>query len=1256
MNTDDMKQLIGTLGFSPLNGASNVYMKSYSAHNGYAIKVDFNENKIEYCDLSAIADARIRLGDTSTSNFSKPENFVVLECVNRLLEKGYAPSHIELEKSYPLGRKEKGKLDILVYHSDAPYLMVECKTWGAEFDKEQSNMIKSGGQLFSYYAQDRAAKYLCLYTSHIDNGIAVYRSEIVAVQDGWKELSATKDIHEYWDKNFRDNGIFEDHVTPYRIRHKALTYGMLQNLKGEDSGKIFNQISEILRHNAISDKPNAFNKLLNLFVCKIIDENRNEEDELDFQWLETDTDESLQMRLNDLYKKGMWRFLEIDVIDHSEEEVTKALEGIDNEKQKQLLKDMFRDTRLKKSPNFAFAEVLDNKTFELNAKIVREIVELLQVYKFRYEQKHEFLGNFFELLLNTSMKQETGQYFTPVPITRFIISSLPLKEFVQKRIEAKKPETLPTVMDYACGSGHFLTEYMSQMQNVIEDVDIAAASPDARNKLRSWAGDVKFSWAKDTVYGIDLDNRLVKTTKVSAFFNGDGDAEIIWANGLDNFEKSEDYRGKLKYVSPADKKNNGQFDILISNPPYSVEAFKNIIKNGEDSFELFESITDNGSEIECLFVERMKQLLKEGGWASIVLPSSILSNGGIYAKTRAILFKYFKVKAIAEMGSGTFMETGTNTVILFLERRSDNDHQAISRAIDKFFSDGKDVTVAGIENAFSIFVSSVYENLEFEDYLSFVNSSANENMITHELFLDYAKVFGGDIYSKAFVVEKEKMLYFLLTYAQTIVLVKSGQQKDEKEFLGYEFSKRRGHEGMKLLPTGTKLYDEGGDLLNPQKVSSYVYNAFLEKSPMSVALSLTKHVSYGRMSDLFEYGTNKFDRRVNLSAITKIKIESKYPLEKLLNLCSVIHGGTPDTSRADYWGGDIPWLSVADFSGVNRFVGAAEKTITKLGYENSSTTILQPADIIISARGTVGAIAQLTAPMAFNQSCYGLHANEKAESGYLFYALSGIVQQLREKATGSKFKAFTTNLFETISIPLPPLEIQRKIVSEIEAIEEEENKIAQNIEDSRKKKETIFEYSDVTGELKKLGSIVECNPSKSELNDIDEDTMISFVEMASVSEDGYIQNAVERRLSEVRKGSYTYFRDGDIIIAKITPCMENGKCALAIGLKNCLGMGSSEFHVFRCSDIIAPHYLFGYLNREIIRENARGEMTGASGHRRVPISYYQQLQILLPPIEKQNEIIAEIEKHEAEIKQLKTRLAELKVAKEAVLTKYLRKC
>ncbi len=396
MNMVDIKKLLTTIGFAPQNGENGIYFKSYISHENYTVTIDLINEEILYAPKGLPQGSKIVVWKKTTSNFSQAENFVVLECVDALLEKGYAPSCIELEKTYPSGRGRSGRLDILVNSLDgSPFMMIECKTWGIEYNKELAKMLKGGGQLFSYYANDRAVQYLCLYTSRI-----VTRRErknaIVDVDEAWKTLSGVKEIFAHWNKNVKDNGIFDDFAAPYAIKHKALTYGALRTLQETDSGKIFNQIMEILRHNAISDKPNAFNKLLNLFVCKIIDEDKNPEDELEFQWLESDTDESLQLRLNDLYKKGMWRFLEIRVIDYEQQEVSEKLKCIEADASiKQWIMQMYTDTRLKKSPNFAFVEVQDDRTFALNAKVVREIVKLLQEYKFRYDQKHEFLGNFF---------------------------------------------------------------------------------------------------------------------------------------------------------------------------------------------------------------------------------------------------------------------------------------------------------------------------------------------------------------------------------------------------------------------------------------------------------------------------------------------------------------------------------------------------------------------------------------------------------------------------------------------------------------------------------------------------------------------------------------------------------------------------------------------------------------------------------------------------------------------------------------------
>lgn len=164
---------------------------------------------------------------------------------------------------------------------------------------------------------------------------------------------------------------------------------------------------------------------------------------------------------------------------------------------------------------------------------------------------------------------------------------------------------------------------------------------------------------------------------------------------------------------------------------------------------------------------------------------------------------------------------------------------------------------------------------------------------------------------------------------------------------------------------------------------------------------------------------------------------------------------------------------------------------------------------------------------------------------------------------------------------------------------------------------------------------------------------MSSVEMASVSNDGYIESKINKPLSKMKKESYTYFAENDIIIAKITPCMKNEKCPIATGLTNKIGFGSSEFHVLRCNEQILNEYLFSYLNRESIRQMAAKRMTGTSGHRRVPIDFYANLEIPVPPLSEQHRIVEEVEGYEVEIAKAKAVMVSCANRKKAVLERYL---
>lgn len=465
-----------------------------------------------------------------------------------------------------------------------------------------------------------------------------------------------------------------------------------------------------------------------------------------------------------------------------------------------------------------------------------------------------------------------------------------------------------------------------------------------------------------------------------------------------------------------------------------------MLRHGAESFELYSGLTDNSSEIECLFIERMKQLLRVGGWAGVILPSSMLSNGGIYSRARDIVFKYFNVKAIVELGSGTFMETGTNTVILFLERRSDSDHEKIIQAINAFFTNKRDVAVSGIERAFSIYVASVYDDLGYEDYVSFISENANDAMREHELYKDYVKEFGDVPYAKAFEVEKEKMLYFFLTHNQNIVVAKSGQKQDEKAFLGYEFSKRRGYEGIKILPLGTMLFDENGDISNLQKVNSYIYNAFLEKDTLSVDAAVSNHVSYGCMSGFFEYGTSKFSKRVNLSKKGRVMLFSKhYELVALGEISNITKGQT--ITSAQVLGGSIPVVA-----------GGIEPSITH-------NVANREADIIsVSASGANAGFIRYWDVQIFASDCNTIKSknDNKVLTKYLYFCLKHMQNDIFGLQSGQAQPHIYEKDLSGIKIPVPAIDVQQKIVSEFEEISKKIRAVEERITFTQQSIESKF--------------------------------------------------------------------------------------------------------------------------------------------------------------------------------------------------------
>ena len=182
---------------------------------------------------------------------------------------------------------------------------------------------------------------------------------------------------------------------------------------------------------------------------------------------------------------------------------------------------------------------------------------------------------------------------------------------------------------------------------------------------------------------------------------------------------------------------------------------------------------------------------------------------------------------------------------------------------------------------------------------------------------------------------------------------------------------------------------------------------------------------------------------------------------KLSSIIDIISGGTPKTDVKQFWvNGNIGWLSVTDFNNDLRYVYTTEKKITEQGLKNSNTKLLNKGDIIISARGTVGALAQIGTPMCFNQSCFGIRGKrEIVETDFLYYSLKNYVHNIKKRSQGSVFDTINLNSFDLMEIEIPKeLETQQKIASVLSSLDakiELNNRINAELEAMAK---TLYDY------------------------------------------------------------------------------------------------------------------------------------------------------------------------------------------------------
>ncbi|EJW8953314.1 N-6 DNA methylase, partial [Campylobacter coli] len=1137
-------------------------------------------------------------------------------------------------------------------------------------------------------------------------------------------------------------GIFEANVNAYKILEITPTFDNLKELKEE--GK-YHEFAKILRKHNISGKENAFDKLVNIFLCKIYDETFNKNNlKFGYFGVMADTYANMQDRLMWLYKEAMKEFLGEKITFVSNEDIEKDFKQLKIKTLKEVMQNYIKELKFYSNNDFAFLEVHNKELFLKNALVLKEIVELFANYKLTQNSTNQFLGNLFELFLQKGMKQDEGQFFTPIQICEFIMYSLPLQEMLSKSSKALR------VIDYACGAGHFLNTYA--------------------NELKRYLTEDELKEHYKNIYGIEKEYRLSKVSKVSSAMYGQNEINILYADALASFELANTNNLEGEKAKPQIESNS--FDLLIANPPYSVKGFLETLSDkSKNTYKLFNddiNIETNNS-IECFFCERANQILNDNAKAAIILPSSILNKDSIYKNTREILFQNFDFIAIVELGNQTFGATGTNTIILFLRKKETfkQENHLISQDYSLIKERIEAENLKDNENFYQNYLSAYCDFRKFDKelYSNFLNGNLDSNLAELEAFKDYRNAFRQtsdykklkeskiykeskdkqDLEDKAFLayaqaIEKDKLLYFSLSLNQEVLIIKSPSDiKEQKKFLGYEWSNRKGDEGLKELhePYLSPLFERG----NPQnetKLNTLICKAFL-KTLSDIPKDLQGYASKARLVDMIDFEKVEFNKAISLnpsnstqSEMSNPFINSKFELVRLKDFVLDIQTAKrPSGGVGKYENGALS-LGGEHIDNKSGYIKLDNPKYVPIEFYESFALqdkgIVKQFDILICKDGALtGKIAMvrnefIRKSAMINEHIFLLRCDNIAKQKYLFYILHSYSgqQALKSKITGSAQGGINKTNLESILIPNADFEIQKQIVAECEKVEEQYNTIRMSVEEYQNLIKAIlqkcgiiddgggYELNSILENLQKLESkldfnllfsfiddftnarqedlkkfkefvknikaildtllispkdgwkrislkneqYIELNPSKKEISKLDENMLVSFIEMASVSDKGYIQSKIDRSLNEVRKG-YTYFIENDILIAKITPCMENGKCAIAKNLTNNIGFGSTEFHIFRAKTGLDSSFLFYNLNQQNIREKAALAMTGASGHKRVPISFYENLTIPLPPLEIQEKIVQNIELVEQQIDFLNLKLEFLEKEKEKILQKYL---
>ncbi|GKX75953.1 hypothetical protein THJ010_01120 [Campylobacter jejuni] len=493
--------------------------------------------------------------------------------------------------------------------------------------------------------------------------------------------------------------------------------------------------------------------------------------------------------------------------------------------------------------------------------------------------------------------------------------------------------------------------------------------------------------------------------------------------------------------------------MLIANPPYSVKGFLETLSDkSKNTYKLFNddiNIETNNS-IECFFCERANQILNDNAKAAIILPSSILNKDSIYKNTREILFQNFDFIAIVELGNQTFGATGTNTIILFLRKKETfkQENHLISQDYSLIKERIEAENLKDNESFYQNYLSAYCDFRKFDKelYSNFLNGNLDSKLAELEAFKDYRNAFRQtsdykrlkeskiykeskdkqDLEDKAFLayaqaIEKDKLLYFSLSLNQEVLIIKSPSDiKEQKKFLGYEWSNRKGDEGLKELynPYLSPLFERD----NPQnetKLNTLIYKSFLNTLDV-IPQELQIYATKARLVDMMDFEKVEFNKAISLNPSNSMQsemsnpfINSKFELVRLKDFVLDIQTAKrPSGGVGKYENGALS-LGGEHIDNKSGYIKLDNPKYVPIEFYESFALqdkgIVKQFDILICKDGALtGKIAMvrnefIRKSAMINEHIFLLRCDNIAKQKYLFYILHSYSgqQALKSKITGS---------------------------------------------------------------------------------------------------------------------------------------------------------------------------------------------------------------------------------------------------------------